>query len=69
MSIWKTLCEIFDKERAVLNKGKTNKQALTFKLKSNLLFLADALNNNIKRAKIIEQLEHKVFDLSIDKGF
>lgn len=69
MSIWKELYDIFDKERARWNSKNASKQSLIFEIKSNLAFLADALQNKLNPIQITNGLERSVFDRSMENGF
>ncbi|MGJ8693458.1 MAG: hypothetical protein ACSHW0_13365 [Thalassotalea sp.] len=53
MSIWQELYNIFDKERTLWLKSTKNKQALHFEIQNNLVFLADALKQQLAQQTII----------------
>ena len=69
MSIWNTLYSIFEKERELLTKSQASKQALTFEIQSNLIFLADAIKNGLAQPLIINGLEHQIFDNALISGY
>ena len=69
MSIWKELYDIFNHERNLWQKRGADKQALVFEIKSNLTFLADALQSQLQQENIISNLDTAVFEKAIAEGF
>lgn len=68
MSIWKELYDIFDKERSRWQQSSAGKQAISFELKANLGFLADALSSGLPQQAIIQGLECSLFEAKIKEG-
>ncbi|MFB2728467.1 hypothetical protein ACE02H_13455 [Shewanella mangrovisoli] len=68
MSIWKELYDIFDKERSRWQQSTAGKQAISFELKANLGFLADALSSGLPQQAIIQGLECTLFEAKIKEG-
>ncbi|MFB2661906.1 hypothetical protein [Shewanella mangrovisoli] len=68
MSIWKELYDIFDKERSRWQQSTAGKQAISFELKANLGFLADALSSGLPQQAIIKGLECTLFEAKIKEG-
>ncbi|ABI38835.1 hypothetical protein Shewmr4_1761 [Shewanella sp. MR-4] len=68
MSIWKELYDIFDKERSRWQQSSAGKQAISFELKANLGFLADALSSDLPQQAIIQGLECTLFEAKLKEG-
>ncbi|WP_394131291.1 hypothetical protein [Shewanella maritima] len=68
MAIWKSLYDVFDKERTRVERTKGTTQAIRYEVEANVRFIAQASQSDMDIASIIQGLETQVFNQILKQG-
>ncbi|NKF49651.1 hypothetical protein G3R49_03550 [Shewanella sp. WXL01] len=69
MAIWKSLYDVFDKERSRVEKQRGQLRALQFELEANIRFVASSGQQESQLLLIADKLESQTFDTILSQGF